>query len=241
MSWSRLNWSGPLKILLLPFRRFLVHPCYKFLFLLEWEICESSNRGREAVVFLCVGQIQSSFFKGGPIVNMCCINARAFGGGAIPGDVALFFAVEALSSEWAVRASYISLGSLTGSGVPATIHSVAVNAHVHGYWCVIKVSWGIRKVVLLGSETPLIHGFLLVSILPLGLALVSLSLTMPILLRSVTTKGNHLSSHGHKGERPVGKEPYKILYPRGGHPTPSGCTAIDQSEERDPSNITLYG
>ena len=60
-------------------------------------------------------------------------------------------------------------------------------------------------------------------------------------LRSVTTKGNHLSSHGHKGERPIGEEPYKILYPLGGRPTPSGCTAIDQLEERDPSNITLYG
>ena len=115
---------------------------------------------------------------------MCRINVRAFGGGAIPGDVALFFAVEALSPEWAVRASYISLGSSTGFRVPVTIHSVAVSAHVHGYWCVIKVSWGIRKVVLLGSETPLIRGSLLVSILPLGLALVSLSLTMPILVLS---------------------------------------------------------
>ena len=62
-----------------------------------------------------------------------------------------------------------------------------------------------------------------------------------ILLRSVTTKGNHLSSHGHKGERPIREEPYKILYPLGGRPTPSGCTGIDQSEEQDPSNIPLYG
>ena len=61
------------------------------------------------------------------------------------------------------------------------------------------------------------------------------------LLRSVTTKGNHLRSHGHKGERPIGEGTYKILYPLGGRPTPSGCTGIDQSEERDPSNITLYG
>ena len=55
------------------------------------------------------------------------------------------------------------------------------------------------------------------------------------LLRSVTTKGNHLRSHGHKGERPIGEEAYKILYPLGGRPTPSGCTGIDQSEEWDPS------
>ena len=62
-----------------------------------------------------------------------------------------------------------------------------------------------------------------------------------LLLRSVTTKGNHPSSHGHKGECPIGEEAYKILYPLGGCPTPSGCTGVDQSEERDPSNITLYG
>ena len=55
-----------------------------------------------------------------------------------------------------------------------------------------------------------------------------------ILLRSVTTKGNHLCSHNHKGGRPIGEEPYKILYPLGGRPTPSGHTGIDQSEERDP-------
>ena len=66
-------------------------------------------------------------------------------------------------------------------------------------------------------------------------------ITMLLLLRSVTTKGNHLRSHGHKGERPIGEEAYKILYPLGGRPTPSGCTGVDQSEERDPSNITLYG
>ena len=53
-----------------------------------------------------------------------------------------------------------------------------------------------------------------------------------ILLRSVTTKGNHPRSHGHKGERQIGEEAYKILYPLGGHPTPSGCTGIDQSEEQ---------
>ena len=64
---------------------------------------------------------------------------------------------------------------------------------------------------------------------------------MQLLLRSVTTKGNHLCSHGHKGECPIGEEAYKILYPLGGRPTPSGCTGIDQSKERDPSNITLYG
>ena len=61
------------------------------------------------------------------------------------------------------------------------------------------------------------------------------------LLRSVTTKGNRLNLHGHEGERPIGEEAYKILYPLGGRPTPSGCTGVDQSEERDPSNITLYG
>ena len=60
-------------------------------------------------------------------------------------------------------------------------------------------------------------------------------------LRTVTTKGNHLGSHGHKGERPIGEEAYKILYPLGGRPTPSGGTGIDQSEGWDPSNITLYG
>ena len=50
------------------------------------------------------------------------------------------------------------------------------------------------------------------------------------LLRSVTTKGNPLFSHGHKGQRPIGEEAYKILYPLGACPTPSGCMAIDQSE-----------
>ena len=61
------------------------------------------------------------------------------------------------------------------------------------------------------------------------------------MLRSVTTKGSHLYSHSHKGEHPIGEEAYKILYPLGGRPTPSGCTGIGQSEEWDPSNITLYG
>ena len=59
------------------------------------------------------------------------------------------------------------------------------------------------------------------------------------LLRSITTKGNHLHSHNHKGEHPIGEKAYKILYPLSGRPTPTGCTGIDQSEERDPSNITL--
>ena len=62
-----------------------------------------------------------------------------------------------------------------------------------------------------------------------------------VVLRSVTTKGNYPCSHGHKGERPIREEPYKILHPLGGRPTPSGCTGIGQSEERDPSNNTLYG
>ena len=62
-----------------------------------------------------------------------------------------------------------------------------------------------------------------------------------LLLQSVTTKRNHLFSHGHKGECPMGEKAYKILYPLGGRPTPSGCTGVGQSEERDPSNITLYG
>ena len=61
------------------------------------------------------------------------------------------------------------------------------------------------------------------------------------LLRSVTTKGSHLRFHGHDRERPIGEGVYKILYPLGRRPTPSGCMAIDQSEERDSSNITLYG
>ena len=65
--------------------------------------------------------------------------------------------------------------------------------------------------------------------------------TFLAMLRSVTTKGNPLSSHGCKEECPIGEEAYKILYPLGGRPTPSGCTGIDQSEEWDPSNITLYG
>ena len=61
------------------------------------------------------------------------------------------------------------------------------------------------------------------------------------LLQSVTTKGNHLSSHDHKGGRPIKEDAYKILYPLGGRPIPSGCTGVNQSDERDPSNITLYG
>ena len=62
-----------------------------------------------------------------------------------------------------------------------------------------------------------------------------------LVLWSVTTKGNPLDSHSHKGQRPIGEEAYKILYPLGTRPTPSGGMAINQSEERDPSNITLYG
>ena len=67
------------------------------------------------------------------------------------------------------------------------------------------------------------------------------SMELPWVLRSVTTKRSPLGSHGHKGECPIGEEAYKILYPLDGRPTPSGCTSIDQTEERDPSNIALYG
>ena len=44
-----------------------------------------------------------------------------------------------------------------------------------------------------------------------------------------------------QGGTPNGEEAYKILYPLGGRPTPSGCTGVDQSEEQNPSDITLYG
>ena len=52
-----------------------------------------------------------------------------------------------------------------------------------------------------------------------------------ILLRSVTTKGNPLYSHGHEGVRPIGEEAYKILYPLGRRPTPSGCTGTSGKYE----------
>ena len=71
--------------------------------------------------------------------------------------------------------------------------------------------------------------------------LASLLVRCTDLLQSVTTKGNPLRSHGHEGQPPNREEAYKILYPLGGHPIPSGCMGIDRSEEWDPSNITLYG
>ena len=45
-------------------------------------------------------------------------------------------------------------------------------------------------------------------------------------------------SHDHKGWHPKRGEAYKILYPLGTRPTPSGCTGINQSEEWKPSNMT---
>ena len=75
----------------------------------------------------------------------------------------------------------------------------------------------------------------------LWLVMYSTQTMVCVLLRSITTRENPLYSHGHKGEHPNREEAYKILYPLGTCPTPRGCTAINQSEEQDPSNITLYG
>ena len=89
------------------------------------------------------------------------------------------------------------------------------------------------------SLGPQSHLYFVLLHLPIGIFNLIFTLVALLLLRRVTTKGNPLHSHGHEGQCPNRKEPYKILYPLGGRPTPSGCTGIDQSEERDPSNITL--
>ena len=67
------------------------------------------------VVLLRVVRALSVFFVDSPVVDTCCVDARALGGGAVSGDVAFFFAVEALSSERMVRAS-LGLGGSTSSG-----------------------------------------------------------------------------------------------------------------------------